>query len=245
MYNYLPLFVLDLNVSEEILAIANERFANAIYQYEVTPPDSTITEEELRILGLNPAEVFRTVPIYPTDRNNAVVNQHDVYLDEIVEDNIYFGDNVDIFPMIVQYSRDRRDSSDEFLSSIDDDTEEEIVGFEDEESLSSSDEDSDEHHISISTDSSSRFSPSYVREPTPQPIMDSDQSGHSSWDLNDDYSVESLPDAISLESLPNDNTSYSEDSTSSSGSNINYLYDTNSSGSTTSSPSSPTSSSSN
>jgi len=75
--------------------------------------------------------------------------------------------------------------------------------------------------------------------------MDSDQSLNNSWDLNDDFSVESLPDAISLESLQNDNTSYSEDSTSSSGSNINYSNDTNSSGSTTSSPSSPTTSSSN
>jgi len=242
-------------VSEEILAISNERFANAIYQYEVTPPDSTITEEELRILGLNPVEVFRTVPIYPTDRNNEVVDNDDFYLDdsdlEIVEHDIHFGDNGDIFPMIVQYSRDLGDLDDLSLTSgdDDDDTEEEVEEFEDEESSSSlSGEDFDEHHNSISTDSSSRlYSPSYVREQTPQPIMDSDhsdQSVNNSWDLNDDSSIGSLPDAVSsLESIPNDSSSYSEDSTSSSGSNINYLNDTNSSGSTTSSPSSTSSSS--
>lgn len=244
----------NLNVSEEILAIANERFANAIYQYEVTPPDSTITEEELRILGLNPAEVFRTVPIYPTDRNNEDVNNDDFILDDsdldidpnemrYVDHEIRFQSNGEVFPMIVQFSRNLDDHDDLSLTSGDD-TEEEIEEFEDEESSSLSGEDFDEHYNSNSTDSSSRFSPNYVREQTPQPIMDSDQSV-TSWDLNED-SIGSSPDAISsLESIPNDNSSYSEDSTSSSGSNINYLNDTNSSGSTTSSSSSPTSSSSN
>lgn len=228
-------------MSEEILAISNERFANAIYQYEVTPPDSTITEEELRILGLNPAEVFRTVPIYPTDRNNAVVNNDDFYLDDsdlddIVEHNIHFGNNGDIFPMIVQYSRAHRGNiSENYLTSDDDDddTEEEIEGFEDEVSSPSSDEDFDERQVSISTDSSSRFSTSDERDRTPLPIMDSDQSTNS-WDLNDECSVGSL-------TYNTTNTSYSEDSTSSSGSNINCSNDTNSSGSTTSSPSSSSS----
>lgn len=233
-------------MSEDFLAISNESFVNAIYHYEVRPPDSTITEEELRILGLNPAEVFSTVPIYPTDPNNEVVNHDDFYLDdsdldEIVERNIHFGNNGDIFPMIVQYSHDRGDFSDNYLTSDDDDddnTEEEIGEFEDEDedSSSSDDEDFDEHQVSISSDSTSE-----ERERTPLPLMDSDQSVNNSWDLNDDYSVGSLPHTISIESLPFDNTSYSEDTTSSSGSNINYSNDSNSSGSTSSSSSSSSS----
>jgi len=58
IYNYLPLFVLDLNPSEEMLVASNASFSDAILQYNLLPPESVVTEEELRMLGLNPEELF-------------------------------------------------------------------------------------------------------------------------------------------------------------------------------------------
>jgi len=58
IYNYLSLFVLDLNPPEATLVASNASFADAILQYNLLPPDSLVTEDELRMLGLNPEELF-------------------------------------------------------------------------------------------------------------------------------------------------------------------------------------------